>query len=139
MSDWNDKVIAEFRANGGTTTQFGRHLVVMHTRGAKSGEERLNPVMGFRDGDSWLVAASYAGQPVDPAWAHNLRAYPELDVEAATEETTGTETVTVRATELPKPERDAAWVDIVAQAPGFADYEKKTDRVIPVFRLTPVS
>jgi len=135
MSDWNDKVIAEFRENDGTTTQFGRHLVVMHTVGAKSGEKRLNPVRGFRDGEGWLVVASYAGQPVDPAWAYNLRAHPELDVEVASE--AGIDTVAVRAAELPKPERDAAWVGIVAEAPGFADYEKKTDRLIPVFRLTP--
>ncbi len=140
MSDWNDKVIAEFRENDGTTTQFGRHLVVMHTVGAKSGEQRLNPVRGFREGAGWLVVASYAGQPVDPAWAHNLRANPELDVEVASDAGVGggVETVAVRAAELPKPERDAAWVGIVAEAPGFADYEKMTDRVIPVFRLTPV-
>ena len=137
MSDWNDQVIAEFRENHGTTTQFGRNLVVMHTVGAKTGEARLNPVRGFHEGGNWLVAASYAGEPVDPAWAHNLRAHPELDVEVAGD--TGVETVAVRATELPKPERDAAWVGIVAEAPGFADYEKKTDRVIPVFRLTPVA
>lgn len=137
MSDWNDQVIAEFRANGGTTERFGRELVVMHSFGAKSGQERLNPVRGFRDGDGWLVVASFAGQPVDPAWAHNLRAHPQLDVEVATSD--GVATVAVRASELPKPERDAAWVGIVAEAPGFGDYQTKTDRVIPVFRLSPVS
>jgi deazaflavin-dependent oxidoreductase (nitroreductase family) len=137
MSDWNDKVIAEFRENDGTTARFGRHLVVLHTVGAKTGEARPNPVRGFQEGDGWLVAASYAGQAIDPAWAHNLRAHPELDVEVATD--AGVQTVAVRATELPRAERDAAWVGIVAEAPGFADYEKQTDRVIPVFRLTPRS
>ena len=74
MSDWNDMIIAEFRANGGTVERFGRDLVIMHTLGAKSGEERLNPVMGIPEDGAWLVAATAAGHPSDPAWAHNLRA-----------------------------------------------------------------
>ncbi len=73
MSDGNDAVLKQFHENGGTVERFGRGLVVMHTLGAKSGERRVTPVMGIPDGDGWIVAATYAGQPVDPAWAHNLR------------------------------------------------------------------
>ncbi|CAN5162359.1 nitroreductase family deazaflavin-dependent oxidoreductase [soil metagenome] len=136
MSDWNDRVIAEFRENNGTVERFGRTLVIMHTVGAKSGEPRLNPVMGIADGDAWLVAATYAGQPVDPAWAHNLRAHPDLELEVATDD--ATETVAVHAEELPEPARSEAWNRFTAASPGFSDYEAKTDRVFPIFRLAQV-
>ena len=135
MSDWNDQVIAEFRANGGTVERFGRNLVVMHTLGAKSGEERLNPVMGIPEDGAWLVAATAAGNPADPAWAHNLRAHPDLDVEVAG--TDGVETVAVHAEELPEPARGVGWEKFKAASPGFASYEEKTDRVFPIFKLSP--
>ena len=136
MSDWNDNVLRQFHDNGGTVERFGRNLVVMHTRGAKSGEPRVNPVMGIADGDGWIVAATFAGQPVDPAWAHNLRAHPDIDLEVALPET-GTETVAVHATELPETERAAAWERFLEASPGFGDYEKKTDRRFPIFRFSP--
>jgi deazaflavin-dependent oxidoreductase (nitroreductase family) len=101
MSDWNDKIIAEFRENGGTVERFGRSLVVLHTLGAKSGEPRLNPVMGIPEDGAWLVAATYAGQPMDPAWAHNLRAHPDLDLEVPGED--GVDTFAVHAEELRRP------------------------------------
>lgn len=136
MSDWNDMIIAEFRENGGTVQRFGRSLVIMHTIGAKSGEPRLNPVMGLPDGGAWLVVASYAGQPVDPAWAHNLRAHPDLDLEVASANG-GIDTVAVHAEELPEPERTTAWSRFTAASPGFSSYEEKTDRKFPIFRLSP--
>jgi deazaflavin-dependent oxidoreductase (nitroreductase family) len=136
VSDWNDKVIAEFRDNNGTVERFGRSLVIMHTVGAKSGEPRQNPVMGIEDGGAWLVAATYAGQPVDPAWAHNLRAHPDLDLEVATDD--ATETVAVHATELPEPARTEAWSRFTEKSPGFKSYEEKTDRKFPIFRLAQV-
>lgn len=133
MSDWNDRVIAEFRANGGEVANFGHDLVIMHTIGAKSGEVRLNPVMGIRDGDAWLVTATMAGAPTDPAWAHNLRAHPDLDLEVAQD---GVATpVGVHATELPEPDRTAAWARFTERSAGFRDYETRTDRVFPIFRL----
>ena len=135
MSDWNDKIIAEFRENNGTVERFGRSLVVLHTLGAKSGEPRLNPVMGLNEGDGWLVAATYAGEPVDPAWAHNLRAHPDLELEAATADG-GAETVAVHAAELPEAERAEAWKRFLAASPGFASYEEKTDRKFPIFALS---
>jgi deazaflavin-dependent oxidoreductase (nitroreductase family) len=135
MSDWNRGVLQQFHDNGGTVEGFGRALVVMHTRGAKSGEPRVNPVMGIVDGDGWIVAATFAGQPVDPAWAHNLRAHPDIDLEVALPET-GTETVAAHATELPEPERAVAWQRFLAASPGFGEYEKKTDRRFPIFRFS---
>jgi deazaflavin-dependent oxidoreductase (nitroreductase family) len=138
MSDWNDMIIAEFRANGGTVERFGRDLVIMHTLGAKSGEERLNPVMGIPEDGAWLVAATAAGHPSDPAWAHNLRAHPDLDVEVAgADGIDGIDTVAVHAEELPEPARSIGWEKFKAASPGFASYEEKTDREFPIFKLSP--
>jgi len=135
MSGWNDGVLRQFRENDGTVERFGRRLVVMHTRGAKSGEPRVSPVMGVPDGDGWLVAATFAGQPVDPAWAHNLRAHPDIDIEVPLPDA-GIERVPVHATELPEPDRSNAWQRFLDAAPGFGEYEKKTDRAFPIFRFS---
>jgi deazaflavin-dependent oxidoreductase (nitroreductase family) len=137
MQDWNAQVVQQFRENGGTVERFGRGLVVLHTTGAKSGVERLNPVAALRDGDAWLVAGTYGGQPTDPAWAHNLRAHPDLDIEAALPEG-GIETVAVHATDLPEPERSAGWQRFKDEIGGsFLEYETKTERPFPIFRLAP--
>lgn len=136
MSNWNDAVLQEFREHDGTVQRFGRSLVVLHTVGARSGEERINPVAALRDGDGWLVAATFAGQPVDPAWAHNLRAHPDLEIEAPAADG-GVETLAVHATELPEPQRTAAWERFKDELGGsFREYEAKTDRVFPVFALS---
>jgi deazaflavin-dependent oxidoreductase (nitroreductase family) len=135
VSDWNDGILRDFHDHGGTVERFGRSLIVLHTRGAKSGEPRVNPVMGIPDGDGWIAAATFAGQPVDPAWAHNLRAHPDLEIEVPLPDT-GIATVAVQATELPEPERTAAWGRFLAASPGFASYERKTDRRFPIFRFT---
>ena len=131
MSDWNDKIIAEFRANGGKVGGpfEGATLLLLHHVGARSGTERVAPLAYFPDGDRMLIIASKAGAPTNPDWYHNLKANPRVDVEV------GTETVTVDAHELAPAERDEKWVEITAKAPGFADYQKKTERVIPVFAL----
>ena len=137
MSDFNERIIAEFRANGGhvETAGFGDKLVLLHTRGAKSGAEQVAPVMAFVEEDSWLVVASKAGAPEHPAWYHNLRAEPRVSIEIPAEG--GVSTVDVTASELEGEARQAAWANIVAAAPGFADYEAKAvGRVIPVLRLT---
>lgn len=135
MSDWNEAVLQQFHDDGGTVERFGRSLVVLHTTGARSGEARANPVMGLADGDGWIVAGTFAGQPVDPAWVHNLRAHPDIDLEVPLADA-GIETVAVHATELPEPERTTGWRRFLAAGPGFAEYEKRTERVFPVFRLT---
>jgi deazaflavin-dependent oxidoreductase (nitroreductase family) len=136
MTDWNAQVAQQFRDNGGTVERFGRGLIVLHTIGAKSGEPRVNPVAALPDGDGWIVAATFAGQPVDPAWAHNLRAHPDVEIEAALPEQ-GTETVAVHAAELPEPERTAGWQRFKDEIGGsFLEYEQKTERPFPVFALT---
>ena len=136
MSAWNDQVIAEFRDNDGRTERWGDRLLVMHTIGAKTGEERLNPVMGLPDGDGWLVVASKGGAPESPAWYYNLVAHPEFDVEARIGG--GISTVRVRAAELLGDDRAAAWSRIIRIVPAFGAYENRTERVIPLFHLEPV-
>jgi deazaflavin-dependent oxidoreductase (nitroreductase family) len=136
MSSWNDNVIAEFRASGGQTGRWGRNLVVMHTIGARSGEERLAPVMGLPDDETrraWTIVASKGGAPEHPAWYHNLVANPEFDVEAVVGD--GVQTVRVKAQELHDADYDAAWGRVIAVAPGFNDYKTKTERRMPIFRL----
>jgi deazaflavin-dependent oxidoreductase (nitroreductase family) len=130
MSDWNQHIIDEFRANGGTVEHFGDSLVLLHHIGARTGVERIAPVVAIRDGaDAWLVAASKAGAPENPAWFHNLLAHPDIDIE------TPDGVVSVHVTRLEGEERDAAWARFTAASPGFAAYEEKTDRVIPVLML----
>jgi len=130
-SSWNDQVIAEFRANDGTVQRFGRGLVLIHHIGAKTGEQRIAPARAFREGpDAWLVAASKAGAPDNPAWYHNLVAHPDVEIE-----TPDDGTVAVHAEVLRGDERDEAWERFTEDAPGFRDYEQKTTRTIPVIRF----
>ncbi len=110
--------------------------MVLHSIGAKSGETHLNPVVGFRNEDGWRVVASKGGSAENPAWYHNLRANPILEVEAL--EDGEIVTVTVRASEIPDHEWQDAYDAVSAEEPQFADYLEKTDRRIPVFQLTRV-
>lgn len=132
MTGWNDAVIAEFRANGGRVggNFEGAPLLLLHTTGAKSGEPRVHPMMYLAVDDGWAVFASYAGLDVNPAWYHNLRAHPQASIEV------GTDTVEVVARELTPEERAPLWDEQKRRYPGFAAYEKRTDRVIPVVLLT---
>ncbi len=137
MSDFNTGIIEEFRANGGHVNRFGTDLVLLHSTGAKSGAERIHPVMSIRDGDGWLIAASKAGAPENPAWFHNLVAHPEASIEVP-DQRGGIETVPVRATVLGDAERDPAWQRFLERSPGFAQYEQRAGgRRIPVLRLAP--
>jgi deazaflavin-dependent oxidoreductase (nitroreductase family) len=131
MSDWNDKIIAEFRANGGRVGGpfEGAPLLLLHHRGAKSGKDRVSPMMYQAVGDDVAVFASKGGADSHPAWFHNLRAHPDARVEV------GTETYAVRARVLDPEEREPIWAEQKKRYPGFADYERKTDRVIPVVLL----
>jgi len=131
MSDFNDAVIAEFRENHGKVggNFEGAPLLLLHSVGAKSGQTRVSPMMYLPDGDRFLVFASKAGAPDNPDWYHNLKANPDATIEV------GDDTVDVRAEELPRAERDEKYAEQAALFPGFADYEKKTDRVIPVVLL----
>lgn len=132
MADsWNEQIMAEFRANGGKVGGPFENLtlLLLHTTGAKSGEPRVNPAATFEIDGKRLIVGSAGGADSDPAWVHNLRANPNAHIEIGTDE------YDVVARELPRAERDAAYARIVERAPGFADYEKKTDRVIPVVEL----
>jgi deazaflavin-dependent oxidoreductase (nitroreductase family) len=131
--DFNEHNIAEFRANHGRVGgQFeGAPLVILHTVGAKSGEPRTNIMMYQADGERYLVFASYAGADQNPAWYWNLRANPDTRIEV------GDDIIDVHATELEGDERDEKYALQAERYPGFADYETRTSRVIPVVALTP--
>ncbi len=137
MSDannWNKAVIEEFRANAGKVGGMfaGKTLLLLHTVGAKSGKERINPVACVTDGDRYVIIASKGGAPTNPHWYHNILAHPKVTVEV------GTDQFQVSAAVATEPERTRLYQKMVAVMPGFADYEQKTTRVIPVIILTPV-
>jgi deazaflavin-dependent oxidoreductase (nitroreductase family) len=135
MNEWNKTNIEEFRSNNGRLASFGdAPLLILHSTGAKSGSERLNPIAYQPVGEGWAVFASRAGTPKNPDWYFNLKAHPEAAIEVGTPE--GVETITVRARELFDAERDEIWNRQKKQAPGFAEYEQQTEgRVIPVLLL----
>jgi deazaflavin-dependent oxidoreductase (nitroreductase family) len=135
MANWNESVIEKFHANKGKgIPPWGDNLLLLTTRGAKTGEVRVNPLVFHRDGDRYVIAASKGGAPTNPSWYHNLRKHREAEVEV------GTEKFKVKATPIPKgPERDqlyAAHGDVFA---AFRDYPKKTTRIIPVVVLERIS
>lgn len=132
MADnWNDQIIAEFRANAGKVGGpfEGATLLLLHTTGAKTGKTRINPLVVFDIDGTMTIVGSYAGADHDPAWLHNLRAHPRAHIEI------GTDAYDVEAREMSTAEREAAFARIVEQAPGFGEYQAKTDRVIPVIEL----
>jgi deazaflavin-dependent oxidoreductase (nitroreductase family) len=139
--DFNARIIREFRENDGKVGPpfEGAQMVLLHHVGAKSGQVRTNPLVYFEDDGRYLVVASAAGAPSNPAWYHNLKAHPRISVDLGTPE--GIRQLTVEAQELTGSERDRAWEKIKASRPGFGDYEKKTAgiRTIPVLALRPAA
>jgi deazaflavin-dependent oxidoreductase (nitroreductase family) len=135
LKAFNKTVADEFRANDGKVGgQFeGAALLLLTTTGAKSGQPRVSPLAYFRIDGKLLIIGSYAGADVNPAWVHNLRANPSAQVEI------GNESSDVTARELPAEERDELFPTITAAAPGFAEYQARTTRVIPVFELQPAA
>ena len=136
--DWNQQMIAEFRQNNGRLSGpfEGAPVLLLHHTGAKTGAERVNPVMYQRVGDSFAVFASAAGRDRHPAWYHNVRAHPDTYIEITDPDTgTGVSTVPVRARVAGPQEREPIWVTQKDRYPGFADYEAKTERAIPVVLL----
>jgi deazaflavin-dependent oxidoreductase (nitroreductase family) len=133
MSDWNTPVIEEFRANAGVVGGHweGRTLLLLHHQGAKSGTWRVTPLACRRVGEGWAIFATKAGADTNPAWYHNLKAHPEVRIEV------GADTLEVKATQLEGERRDAVYAEQAAEWQAFADYEKKTDRRIPVMLLEP--
>lgn len=133
MNDWNAKIIEEFRANEGRVGGpfEGADMILVHHIGAKSGTERVSPLVHFPQGEGrTVIVASKAGAPTNPDWYHNVKANPRFAVEV------GTETYPVEATEIVGDERAVVWEAIKAKSPGFAEYERKTDRTIPLIVLS---
>lgn len=132
FEDFNATIVAEFRANHGKVggNFEGAPLLLLHSRGARTGAERVSPMMYLRDGDRYLVFASKGGADVHPAWYHNLVAHPDAEIEV------GDDTIAVQAVELKGAERDEKYAQQAALYPGFAAYEAKTSRIIPVVALT---
>ncbi len=130
-NDWNTKVIEEFHANGGKVGgQFaGANLVLLHTIGAKSNQPRISPLVYFKDGDNYVIAASKAGAPTNPDWYYNIVAHPDVTLEV------GTEQFKAHARVAEQPERDRLFANIAEQAPNFGEYQKNTTRVIPIIVL----
>lgn len=135
MKTFNDAVVDEFRANDGKVGgQFaGMDMLLLTTTGAKSGQPRLSPLAYHRIDGALIIVGSFAGADINPAWVHNLRAHPSAHVEI------GTESFDVNVRELPSAERDVVFPKVTAAAPGFAEYQAKTTRVIPLFELQPVN
>jgi deazaflavin-dependent oxidoreductase (nitroreductase family) len=130
VNDFNQGIIDEFRANKGAVGAFaGAPMVLLTTTGAKSGQKRVNPLATLPEGDVLYVFASKAGAPTNPDWYHNVVAHPEVEVEF------GEERFDAIATPVTGPERDRIWEEQKIKMPGFADYEKSTDRIIPVVEL----
>jgi deazaflavin-dependent oxidoreductase (nitroreductase family) len=135
VNDWNTKIIDEFRANGGKVGGpfEGAPLLLLHTVGAKTGQPRVNPMMYLADGDNHVVFASKAGAPTNPDWYHNLVANPRASIEL------GDKTINVVAHVANDETRERLWSTQKERYPGFADYEAKTDRQIPVVVLEPAA
>ena len=127
----NRRVIEEFRGNAGKVGGpfAGREMIILHTRGARSGQPRVTPLVYLPQGDRYLIVASMGGAPTNPAWYHNLVANPDVTVEV------GTEKFDARATVLKGAERDRAFAAVVDKMAFFGDYQKKTTRTIPVISL----
>lgn len=130
---FNDDIISEFRANNGKVGGpfEGAPMLLLHHNGIKSGKEHVAPLVYRASDGKRYIFASAAGADVDPQWFRNIKADPTAKIEI------GDETITVTATEVTGADRDRIYAEQAALMPGFADYEKKTSRIIPVVALTP--
>ena len=135
MSSWNAGVIDEFRRNHGKIggSFEGAPVLLLRHRGARSGKDRVNPVMYLKDGERYLVFASKGGHDHNPDWYHNLKAHPDIEIEV------GDETIGVRAEEVKGSARERLYAKQASLYPRFAEYQQKTKRVIPVMALVPRS
>ena len=135
LNDWNQSVIAEFRANGGQVggRYAGAPLLLLTTTGAKTGRQFTTPLVYGTDGDRLLIFASKNGAPTHPDWYHNLVANPEVTVER------GTETFQAHAVVTTGEERDRRYAELTAQAPQFSAHQAKTTRQIPIVALERIS
>ena len=117
-------------SDGRRGQNLGRmRVLLLTTRGRKSGAQRTVPLVPFLEGGETYVMASMGGQPQHPAWYFNLEADPDVEVQV------GSDRYRARAEVLPLEQRNAIWPKITALMPNFGEYQKKTSRVIPVVRL----
>jgi deazaflavin-dependent oxidoreductase (nitroreductase family) len=133
VQDWNSKIIQEFRANEGRVGGpfAGAPVLLLHTNGAKTGLERVNPMM-YADLDGRrYVFATKAGADTNPDWYWNLVTHPDVTVEV------GTETYEAAAVPVTGDDRDRIYAEQARQYQGFAEYEQMTSRIIPVVELIP--
>ena len=133
FNNYNQRVIEEFRANGGVVSGRGSSLLLLTTTGAKSGQRRTTPLAYTRDGDRLVIIGSAQGKPRHPAWYHNLVAHPEVTVEL------GAERFTARAVVTEGAERERLFAQVVERMPNFADYQRNTARQLPVIVLERVA
>jgi deazaflavin-dependent oxidoreductase (nitroreductase family) len=135
VSEWNKAIVEEFRANSGKVGgQFAdRPLLLLHTTGAKSGQQRINPLVYSTEGDRLVVVASKGGAPTNPDWYYNVIANPLVTVEV------GTEQFQAQAAVAEEPERTHLFDQMAAEMPGFADYQRNTPRILPVITLRRLS
>ena len=133
-NEFNQSIIKEFRTSGGKVGGPFEHaaLLILTTKGAKSGKTRENPLAYIKDGDDYIIIASWAGAPKNPPWYYNLLAHPEVTVEV------GTERFVAKAQVVDEPRRSALYAQMEKVMPPFADYRQKTSRKIPVISLTPI-
>lgn len=133
-ADWTRNLIADIRANGRPTSGYfdGQAVMVLTTTGSKSGEPREAVVTFTRDGDDYVVVGSKSGAPEDPAWFTNLVVDPVVTVEA------DGRTFQARARVVDGADRDALWDRHLLEHPQFGEYPSKTDRIIPIARLSPI-
>ena len=134
VNDWNTKIIEEFRANAGKVGGpfAGRPVLLLHTVGARTGQPRVHPVVYQPVEGGYAVFASKGGAPTNPDWYHNLLAHPRVRVEI------GSDTLDVVARVADGEERERIWSKQKRDMPGFAEYEARTSRQIPVIILEPV-
>lgn len=135
MAEFNNRIIEEFRANNGVVGGpfEGATLLLLTSTGAKSGRPRLAPLAYLTIDGKTIIVGSKAGADTNPDWVHNLRAHPRAHIEIGTG--SGIDAYDVIARELPTGERDETYPKVVALAPGFGDYQAKTERIIPLFEL----
>jgi deazaflavin-dependent oxidoreductase (nitroreductase family) len=124
---------ARMRAGSAATSRARAPMILIRHIGARSGKERVNPLTYLPDGNDMVITATKSGAPTNPDWYYNLKEHPRITVDV------GTATFPVEATEVTGEERDELWRRLVAMRPGFAEYETKTSRIFPMFRLTRLS
>ena len=136
-SDWVRNQVEEYERSGGTSgttlLDSGLPVVIVTNKGAKTGAIRKTPVMRVEHEGRYAAVGSKGGAPQNPVWVYNLRANPDVVLQD------GSETWAMTAREISGEERAIWWERAVAAYPSYADYQEKTDRLIPLFLLEPTS